>query len=91
MLPPVGDSCFRRCDRYPHRLAMKAKVTGGVLIVAASVVATILLNLALLGYAEPHNDPVGKLSPRAVILHAPRTRVRHAPPPRRQSSRENDD
>lgn len=33
--------------------------------------AAILLNLALLGYAQPRNDPVGKLSPRAVLRPAP--------------------
>ncbi len=35
--------------------------------VAAAAAAAILLNLALLGYAQPRNDPVGKLSPRAVL------------------------
>ncbi len=34
-------------------------------LVAAAAAAAILLNLALLGYAQPRNDPVGKLSPRA--------------------------
>ena len=29
--------------------------------------AAILLNLTLLGYAQPRNDPVGKLSPRAAL------------------------
>ncbi len=41
-----------------------------VLLAAAAVAAAaiaILLNLALLGYAQPRNDPVGKLSPRAVL------------------------
>ena len=36
-------------------------------LVAAAAAAAILLNLALLGYAQPRNDPVGKLSPRAVL------------------------
>ena len=36
--------------------------------VAAAAAAAILLNLALLGYAQPHNDPVGKLSPQAALL-----------------------
>jgi hypothetical protein len=35
------------------------------------VAAVILLNLALLGYAQPRNDPVGKLSPRAVLTRGP--------------------
>jgi hypothetical protein len=38
-----------------------------LLFVAAAAAAAILLNLALLGYAQPRNDPVGKLSPRAVL------------------------
>jgi len=36
-------------------------------LVAGAAAAAILLNLALLGYAQPRNDPVGKLSPRAVL------------------------
>ena len=39
--------------------------------VAAAAAAAILLNLALLGYAQPRNDPVGKLSPRAVLQPGP--------------------
>jgi hypothetical protein len=39
--------------------------------VTAAAAAAILLNLALLGYAQPRNDPVGKLSPRAALLPAP--------------------
>jgi len=39
--------------------------------VALAAAAAILLNLALLGYAQPRNDPVGKLSPRAVLQPAP--------------------
>ena len=35
--------------------------------VAVAAAAAILLNLTLLGYAQPRNDPVGKLSPRAVF------------------------
>ena len=36
-------------------------------LVAAAAAAVILLNLTLLGYAQPRNDPVGKLSPRAAL------------------------
>ena len=43
------------------------RVTLAVAVVSAAVAAAILLNLALLGYAQPRNDPVGKLSPRAVL------------------------
>ena len=39
--------------------------------VALAAAAAILLNLALLGYAQPRNDPVGKLSPRAALLPSP--------------------
>jgi hypothetical protein len=66
------------------------RIAGGVAIVAAATAATILLNLALLGYAQPRNDRVGKLSPRAVLTRAP------APPapvaiPRRGHEHEVDD
>jgi hypothetical protein len=55
------------------------RILGGVAIVAAAVAATILLNLTLLGSAESRNDPVGRLSPRAVLVPAPaaRTAGRH--------------
>lgn len=46
----------------------------------AASAAVILLNLALLGYAQPRNDPVGKLSPRAALVPAPASRP--APVPR---------
>jgi hypothetical protein len=39
-------------------------------VLAGAVAAAILLNLALLGYAQPRNDPVGKLSPVAVLKPA---------------------
>jgi hypothetical protein len=42
-------------------------IAAAVALVAAAAAAAILLNLALLGYAQPRNDPVGKLSPRAVL------------------------
>jgi hypothetical protein len=41
--------------------------------VALAAAAAIVLNLALLGYAQPRNDPVGKLSPRAALLPSPAT------------------
>jgi hypothetical protein len=47
------------------------RIAGGVAIVAAVAAATILLNLSLLGAAGSRNDPVGKLSPRAVLVPAP--------------------
>ena len=46
----------------------------------AASAAVILLNLALLGYAQPRNDPVGNLSPRAALVPAPASRP--APVPR---------
>ena len=45
----------------PLRIAL------GAAALAAAATAAILLNLALLGYAQPRNDPVGKLSPLAVV------------------------
>jgi hypothetical protein len=70
-------------------------VTGGrairIAIVAAAVAlaatAAILLNLTLLGYAQPRNDPVGKLSPRAVLQPASTP----APPPATVTVGEADD
>ena len=56
------------------------------LLVGACVAAAILLNLALLGYAQPRNDPVGKLSPQAVLRPVPAP----APPPATVPA-ENDD
>jgi hypothetical protein len=57
------------------RLALAA---AGAVAVSAAV---ILLNLALLGYAQPRNDPVGKLSPRAALLPAPTSRPAPSPRP----------
>lgn len=48
-------------------------------VVAVLAGAAILVNLALLGYAQPRNDPVGKLSPRAALL--PGATPAPAPPP----------
>jgi hypothetical protein len=60
----------------------------GAAAAAAAAVssAVILLNLALLGYAQPRNDPVGKLSPRAALVPAPT--FRPAPIPRPATPRE---
>jgi hypothetical protein len=63
---------------------------------AALAAAAILLNLALLGYAQPRNDPVGKLSPRAALAPPPATSTATstavAPPARpREHSGEPDD
>jgi hypothetical protein len=57
------------------------RIVGGVAIVAAATAAAILLNLALLGYAQPADDPVGKLSPRAVFVHAPAAPAEPRPVP----------
>jgi hypothetical protein len=45
----------------------RLRIAGLVSLIAAAAAAAILLNLALLGYAQPRNDPVGKLSPRAIL------------------------
>jgi cytochrome oxidase Cu insertion factor (SCO1/SenC/PrrC family) len=51
--------------------------------IAVSVSATvILLNLALLGYAQPRNDPVGRLNPKALQVEIPKP----IPAPLRQPS-----
>jgi hypothetical protein len=47
------------------------RIAVAALLVGASVAAAILLNLALLGGAQPRNDPVGRLSPQAVLRPAP--------------------
>jgi hypothetical protein len=47
------------------------RIVLAVAAVAAAAAAAILVNLALLGYAQPRNDPVGKLSPLAVSTPAP--------------------
>ncbi len=49
-------------------------IAATVALVAAAAAAAIVLNLALLGYAQPKNDPVGKLSPRAVLTGKPTPR-----------------
>jgi hypothetical protein len=62
------------------------KVAVAVGVVAVAAAAGILANLALLGYAQPRNDPVGRLSPRAVFAPAP------GPPPQpRPPTREHDE
>jgi hypothetical protein len=66
--------------RRSFRLAVAAAAA------AAVSAAVILLNLALLGYAQPRNDPVGKLSPRATLLPGPTSRP--APIPRPTTPRE---
>ena len=41
-----------------------------VLLLVAGAGAAIAANVALLGYAGRHNDPVGNLSPRAIVAPA---------------------
>ena len=53
-------------------------------VVAAAAATAILLNLALLGYAQPRNDPVGKLSPRAVLPPGSTPAPRAAPAAKRE-------
>jgi hypothetical protein len=50
-----------------------------VLAFGGAVSAAILVNLALLGYAQPSNDPVGKLRPRVVL--SPNSATSPAPAP----------
>jgi hypothetical protein len=37
------------------------------LVAAAAVIATLAVNFLLVGYAQNRDDPVGKLSPRALL------------------------
>jgi hypothetical protein len=37
------------------------------LVAAAAVIATLAVNFLLVGYAQDRDDPVGKLSPRALV------------------------
>jgi hypothetical protein len=67
------------------------RIAGGVAIVAAATAAAILLNLALLGYAQPRNDRVGKLSPRAVLAPTPAQPATAVIPRRRAEAHEFDD
>ena len=55
----------------------------------AAAVAVILLNLTLLGYAQPRSDPVGKLSPQAVLVDTPSAIPE--PAPQSKDTGENDD
>jgi hypothetical protein len=57
--------------------------------VIAAAAAVILLNLTLLGYAQPRNDPVGKLNPQAVLVDTPSPIPE--PLPRSKEADENDD
>ena len=61
-----------------RRAFLLALAAAGAVAVSAAV---ILLNLALLGYAQPRNDPVGQLSPRAALLPAPTSRPAPSPRP----------
>ena len=51
---------------------------GGVLL-AAVAVAGIALNFTLLGLTRDDNEPVGKLSPRAVFTDRPATTTTTSP------------
>ena len=44
-----------------------ARVLPFALVAAAAVIATLAVNFLLVGYAQNRHDPVGKLSPRALI------------------------
>ena len=62
----------------PGRRTLRLAIAAAAAIAVSA--AVILLNLALLGYAQPRNDPVGKLSPRAALLSP--TAPKPAPAPR---------
>lgn len=44
-----------------------ARILPFALVAAAAVIATLAVNFLLVGYAQNRDDPVGKLSPRALI------------------------
>ena len=44
-----------------------ARIIPFALVAAAAVIATLAVNFLLVGYAQNRDDPVGKLSPRALI------------------------
>ena len=69
---------------------MLLRIAGGVAIVAAAIAAAILLNLSLLGYAQPRNDRVGKLSPRAVLPYTPAAPARPVAPPHHGGGEQDD-
>jgi hypothetical protein len=67
------------------------RLAGAAAAAVAVFAAVILLNLALLGYAQPRNDPVGKLSPRAVLPSVPPSTPAPNPRPVPASDGEADD
>jgi hypothetical protein len=73
----------------PARRAFRLALAAAAAIAVSA--AVILLNLALLGYAQPRNDPVGKLSPRAAFLPAPTSRPVPVPRPSHDHGHEEDD
>jgi hypothetical protein len=72
----------------PARPAFRLALAAAAAIAVSA--AVILLNLGLLGYAQPRNDPVGKLSPRAAFLPAPTSRPVPVPRPAREHAEEDD-
>jgi hypothetical protein len=71
---------------HSQRSFTLAAAAAAVVAIAAAV---ILLNLTLLGYAQPRDDPVGSLSPNAPSVE-PRTST-PAPPTEPRASGESDD
>lgn len=70
---------------------MTALRVGLVLVLA--IAATVVANVALLGVATGSGEPVGKLTPRAGIVHAPIVRppVQTTPAPRQIEPGEHSD
>jgi hypothetical protein len=56
------------------------RIALGALLVAAVAAAGILVNFTLLGLTQDTNEPVGKLSPRAVFMQDRGTPTTPAPP-----------
>jgi hypothetical protein len=61
-------------------------------VLVGAAIATIAANVILLGVATGHNDPVGRLNPRAALVSSPaQPLVRPAPPPARGEHERADD
>ena len=57
---------------------MRAAVGIAALLLAAAA-AAIAANVALLGYTDHRNDPIGRLSPRAMLVTGSAPALRPAP------------
>ena len=82
----------RRGDRHHHRrgegslnpFRTKLLAAAGIaLLLLAAAASAIAANVALLGYTDHRNDPIGRLSPRAILATLPPETGKTAPAPTR--------